>query len=294
MSTSREQVQAPPDLRELISIAVGLTVVCLVAAVILGGFYLLTEPARVRNVQAREARMIQGLLNLAPSARVDEVRRYLLWRDGALEVYYLTPDTLARVDQNGDTLETFDIPRKIAEAEAPETKDRWVEQRARPGADQELDYVGRFFLATAGGGKLGYVIEGVTPGYKTWIRFFLAIDARFGVQGLEVIEHEEDPGLGAEITQRYFKNQFAGRSAEQIAAIGVTRDPLPADWRTALEELGDVDFHAWVKKHRTAIDAHPQIHAITGSTISSEAVTNGVKRSLRNFRKRMRIVETYL
>lgn len=294
MNTPRDQVQAPPDLREMINIAIGLTVVCLIAAVILAGFFFLTEPAKVRNIQAREQRMIQGLLNLAPSARVHEIRRYLMWRQGKLEIFYLTPKTLARVDENGEALDTFEIPAEIADSESPDTKDDWVQQQARAGEGDELKYVGRFFLAAQGDKTLGYVVEGVTPGYKTWIRYFLAIDAQFGVQGLEVIEHEEDPGLGAEITRRYFKNQFAGRSAEQIAAISVTKDPLPGDWRTVLEELGDTDFHAWVNQHRAAIDAHPQIHAITGSTISSEAVTKGVKRSLRNFRKRMRIVEAYL
>ncbi|GAB4361979.1 MAG: hypothetical protein Kow006_33070 [Gammaproteobacteria bacterium] len=294
MNTPQEQVQAPPDLREMISIAVGLTVVCLVAAVILALFYYLTEPAKARNIQAREQRMIQGLLALAPSARVNEIRRYLMWRDGKLEIYYLTPKVLARVDAEGRELATYEVPPEVAESESTNAKDDWVREQANPGESDELRYVGRFFLASQGGKTVGYVVEGVTPGYKTWIRYFLAIDSRFGVQGLEVIEHEEDPGLGAEITQRYFKNQFAGRSAEQIANISVTKDPLPADWRAVLEELGDIDFHAWVNRHRAAIDAHPQIHAITGSTISSEAVTKGVKRTLRNFRKRMRIVEAYL
>lgn len=278
----------------MISIAIGLTVVCLVAAIILGGFYFLTEPAKVRNIQAREQRMIQGLLNLAPSARVHEIRRYLLWRGGALEVLYLAPKTLARVDENGKALDTMEIPEEIANTESPDTKDEWVREQAKVAEGDDFTYVGRFFLAAQGENTLGYVVEGVTPGYKTWIRYFLAIDSQHGVQGLEVIEHEEDPGLGAEITQRYFKNQFAGRSSEQIAGISVTKDPLPGDWRTVLEELGDTDFHAWVNEHRAAIDAHPQIHAITGSTISSEAVTNGVKRSLRNFVKRMRVVESYL
>ena len=294
MSTPQEQVQAPPDLREMISIAIGLTVVCLIAAVILGGFYFLTEPAKVRNIQAREQRMIQGLLNLAPSANVHEVRRYLLWRNGVLEVFYLAPKTLAQVDENGKALNATPIPEAIANNESPDAKDDWVREQAQAGEGDDFKYVGRFFLAAQGGKTVGYVVEGVTPGYKTWIRYFLAIDSQLGVQGLEVIEHEEDPGLGAEITQRYFKNQFAGRSSDQIAGISVTKDPLPNDWRTVLEELGDKDFNAWVNQHRAAIDAHPQIHAITGSTISSEAVTNGVKRSLRNFGKRMRVVEDYL
>jgi Na+-translocating ferredoxin:NAD+ oxidoreductase RnfG subunit len=39
---------------------------------------------------------------------------------------------------------------------------------------------------------------------------------------------------------------------------------------------------------------NPNIYSITGSTISSVAVTTGVKTALGNFRKRMTIVGSYL
>ena len=40
----------------------------------------------------------------------------------------------------------------------------------------------------------------------------LALDPQFSLLGLEILEHEEDPGLGAEIEQDYFRNQFKGKS----------------------------------------------------------------------------------
>ncbi len=293
MNTQVDQ-QAPPNVRDMVRIVAGLTVACLAAGIILGFFYFLTEPAKVRNIQAREQQMIGTLLALTPDARIHEVRRYLRWRGENLEVLYLTPRTLVTVDENGKPLATHDVPAEVASAEAPDTKDAWVRSTAGVGEGENFNYAGRFFVGEQNGAVAGYVVEGLTAGYKNWIRFFLAINAQFGVQGLEVIEHEEDPGLGAEIVQRYFKNQFAGRSFDQIENIQVTKDPLPGDWRKRLEMLGDEDFAAWVRENRAEIDAHPQIHAITGSTISSTAVTNGVKRALRNFRKRMRIVEKYL
>lgn len=294
MSAQLEQQQAPPNATEMMRIAVGLTLTCLAAAIVLGFFFYLTEPAKVRNIQAREQAMIQTLLALTPAARIHEVRRYLHWKGQTLEVLYLTPRALVRVDEAGNPLDTREVPAEVAAEKSPDHKDAWVRQSAGAGENANFNYAGRFFIGEQDGAVAGYVVEGSTPGYKTWIRYFIAIDARFGVQGLEVIEHEEDPGLGAEITQRYFKNQYAGRRFEQIDAIEVIKDPLPNDWRKRLEQLGDMDLDSWVRENRAEIDAHPQIHAITGSTISSVAVTNGVKRSLRNFRKRMRIVEAYL
>jgi Na+-translocating ferredoxin:NAD+ oxidoreductase subunit G len=288
------EMQAPPDLREMVSIALGLTLVCLVASIILGAAYFLTEPAKVRNIAAREQAAIQGLLGLSADASIGEVRRYLTWKGKALNVLYLTPARLVRVDESGQELETHPVPEAVAKAESPDTKDDWVRATAHIAEGDDFRYVGRFFVGRQNGQTLGYVVEGVTPGYKTWIRFFLAIDEQFGVRGLDVVEHEEDPGLGAEIAEPYFKNQFAGRSYAQTQAADVTKDPLPDEWRAAVEKLGDEDFAAWAQAQRQLIDIHPNVYAITGATISSRAVTNGVKRALANFRTRMKIVENYL
>ena len=288
------ELQAPPNLREMASIALGLTLVCLVASIILGVAYFLTEPAKVRNIAAREQAAIQSLLGLSADASIGEVRRYLSWKGKSLNVLYLTPARLVRVDESGRELETFPVPESVAKAESPDTKDDWVKATAEVVEGDDFRYVGRFFVGRQGGKTLGYVVEGVTPGYKTWIRFFLAIDDGFGVQGLDIVEHEEDPGLGAEIAEPYFKNQFAGRSYTQIQGMDVTKDPLPDEWRAAVETLADEGFETWVQAQRTSIDVHPNVYAITGATISSRAVINGVKRALANFRTRMEIVEKYL
>ena len=284
---------APPTPREMVQIAIGLTVVCLLASIILGGFYLWTEPAKARNVAAREQLLIGQLLGLGDGASVGEVRRYLVWRGPRLEVYYLGEQRLVQLDADGELVETVELPPEMAGAGNAE-RDAWVETHTRPGAEDRFRYVGRFFAASEGGRSAGYVIEGETIGFKTWIRFFLAIDADYTLRGIEITEHEEDPGLGAEITQPYFKHQYTGRTYDDIATIEVTKDPLPGEWRTALEALGQEELDDWLKRNADALAAHPDIHAITGATISSVAVTDGVKRALRNFRKRMELVEAHL
>ncbi len=281
---------APPTGREMAQIAIGLTVVCLLASIILGGFYLWTEPAKERNVAAREQLLIRQLLGLSGTAEVGEVRRYLLWRGSSLEVFYLGDKRLVQLDAVGNVLATRDVPAEVASSDAG----AWVESVARPGEDQELRYVGRFFTGYENGTAAGYVIEGKSIGFKTWIRFFLAIDPEFNLRGIEIIEHEEDPGLGDQITEPYFKHQFTGRSYEDIATIEVTKDPLPNEWRAALEALGETGLDDWIRQHADDLATHPDIHAITGATISSVAVADGVKRALRNFRKRMDLVEEHL
>ncbi len=282
---------APPTPREMAQIALGLTVVCLLASIILGGFYLWTEPAKEHNVAAREQLLIRQLLDLSDAAEVGEVRRYLLWRGTELEVFYLGASRLVQLDAVGSVIATHDVPPEVA---AGGDADAWVASVAKPGAEQELRYVGRFFVGHEGGTRAGYVIEGKTIGFKTWIRFFLAIDPDYSLRGIEIIEHEEDPGLGDQITEPYFKHQYTGRSFDDIATIEVTKDPLPGAWRTALEALGETELDAWLRQNADNLAAHPDIHAITGATISSVAVADGVKRALANFRKRMDLVEEHL
>lgn len=290
--------QTPPSPREMIVIAAGLAVVCLVAAMILGGLYFLTEPAKAHNLQMREESMIRGLLGLSPEAKIHEVRRYLRGEGRDLQVIYLTPKKLAQLDLNGKELGAYAVPAEVASSTSSELKDEWVRKQIKTPDPEQIKYAGRFFVGVEstqqGTQPAGYVVEGVTAGYKNWIRFFMAIDSAYAVQGVEIIEHEEDPGLGAEIVQRYFKNQFAGRSLADIEKISVTKDPLPKDWQDALETLGDMPFRPWLEKYQAMLPNNPNIHAITGSTISSTAVTNGIKLALGNFRKRMNLVEKYL
>jgi electron transport complex protein RnfG len=286
--------QAPPSPREMVIIAAGLAVVCLVAAMILGGLYFVTEPAKEHNVHVREESMIRSLLNLSEQAKIQEVRRYLLTEGRDLHIIYLTTKSLVHLDVNGKDLGSPPVPDEIATSSSSELKDEWVRKQIKTSDPEQIKYVGRFFVGIEGAQRAGYVVEGVTAGYKNWIRFFMAIDSAYGVQGVEVIEHEEDPGLGAEITERYFKNQFAGRSFDDIEKIAITKDPLPQDWRTALEKLGEMPYRPWLDKYHEMLPANPNIHAITGSTISSTAMSNGIKRALGNFRKRMNVVEKYL
>lgn len=285
--------QAPPSGREMVIIAAGLTVVCLVAAMILGGLYFVTQPAKEHNLHMREETMIRGLLGLSPQARIQEVRRYLKSEGKDLQVIYLTGKKLAQLELEGKEVAAIDVPNDVAAANA-EQKDEWVKKQVKAADPEHIKYAGRFFVGIEGAQPVGYVVEGVTLGFKTWVRFFMAIDSAYTIQGVEIIEHEEDPGLGAEIVQRYFKNQFAGRSLADIEKISVTKDPLPKDWQVALEQLGDMPFRPWLEKYREMLPKNPNIYAITGSTISSTAVTVGVKTALGNFRKRMNIVEKYL
>lgn len=135
-------------------------------------------------------------------------------------------------------------------------------------ASDESHFVGRFFVAWDAAGNLaGYVTEGSQSGFKSNIRFFAALNKDFTLRAVEVISQEEDPGLGAEIIRPEFLRQFAGRSLEPIEQWKVQKGPAPQRGADAVK-----------------------IYGVTGATISSQALSDGVAQAMRHLRHRIQIL----
>jgi len=261
---------------EIMRIAASMTATCVAAALVLGATYVATarysEAARI----AGEQRAIREMLALPAGAPVSEVSQYL--SPAARQVVYrLAGGDGAAGRELVYTLDGALVKRGTAPAGA---------------AGKELEPLGRLFVAYAGGRPLGFVVEGETRGYKNVIRFFVALDSSFAIEGVRVVEHEEDPGLGAETATPWFAGQFIGRRADQMSALEVTRDPMPEDWRGALDSIGRTPRGQWRDKQAGLIareNGHP-IYAVTGATISSRAVTDGIRATVDHFRRRWALI----
>jgi len=111
-----------------------------------------------------------------------------------------------------------------------------------------------FAVARKGGVFVGAAFESVSEkGYGGSIRVLVGVLPDGTVQGVEILEHRETPGLGAKIAKDAFRKQFAGRPA------------AATNW--AVDKDGG------------------DIHAITGATISSRAVVDAVKTGLAVYQK---------
>lgn len=262
----------PIDRREVVRIALNLAAVCAVSAAILGGVYVATERHEASARMARERRAVTDLLALGDDARVIEIQQFLA--PASREVVYRVGAAGEDAAAAREIVFTLEGERRPATAVLPARPDRVP--------------LGRLFVAEQGGRPAGFVIEGESPGYKNQIRFFVALDTTFTIQGVRVVQHEEDPGLGAEIATAWFQGQFLGRGPRALATLDVTRTPLPEDWRAALELLGTQSAGAWRESHAELIEREGRepIHAVTGATISSRALTQGVRISVEHFRRR--------
>lgn len=103
----------------------------------------------------------------------------------------------------------------------------------------------------ASGNAEGYVIAAVSPnGYGGDIQIAVGITKDGVITGFDVISNSETAGLGSKCTEPEFKNQFAGKSA---STLEVTKSGAAAD---------------------------NQIDAISGATITSNAVTEAVNAAI--------------
>ena len=102
-----------------------------------------------------------------------------------------------------------------------------------------------YYAATATGKPVAYIASTAGKGYSSYIKMLVSIDKDLKVRNLKVLSHQETPGLGDQILEAPFLNQFKGKELSKIVLL-----------KTETTE---------------------NIQAISGATISSRAVTNGVK-----------------
>lgn len=107
------------------------------------------------------------------------------------------------------------------------------------------------YLAADGSGEvLGLVMNITTSGYGGDINFSMGIQKDGTVNGIEILSISETAGLGMRATEEEFKGQFAGK---QVESFTVTK---------------------------TGAVSENEIDALSGATITSTGMTNGVNAGL--------------
>jgi electron transport complex protein RnfG len=102
-----------------------------------------------------------------------------------------------------------------------------------------------YFAATASGKPVAYISSTAGKGYSSFIQMLVSLDTDLKISEVKVLSMNETPGLGDQVLEKSFLDQFKGKTLSQIILIkGETKE---------------------------------NIQAITGATISSRGVTNGIK-----------------
>jgi len=114
----------------------------------------------------------------------------------------------------------------------------------------------------------------------------------FTVTGVAVTYSEEDPGLGAEIQKNFFRDQFVGKTQDMLKKLTVVKEPLPGDYAAVLDaaKAKKKGLTAEQIKEVKQKQLNDNIYALTGATISSRALTNGVINTVKKFVYRLDIL----
>ena len=117
-----------------------------------------------------------------------------------------------------------------------------------PQADNFAEISDEVTLAKKGDDKIGFCTKVVTSGYGGDIVMMVGMDLDENIQGIEILSHAETAGLGAKIADDDFKEQFKGKSAS-------------------------------AKVVKMPTDSPDEFTAVTGATISSRGVEEGLKQA---------------
>ena len=111
------------------------------------------------------------------------------------------------------------------------------------------DVVSEVYEGTSGEKVVGYCFKAEPKGYGGAISMIVGVDTECKVTGVAIVNMSETPGLGAKAKESSFTDAYKGKTS----GIKVNKSGAPKD---------------------------NEISAISGATITSKAVTEGVNRAL--------------
>jgi len=149
----------------------------------------------------------------------------------------------------------------------------------------------KYWSATSRNERVGYAFEVSGRGYAGDIKFMVGVDSTGKILGLTVLSHNETPGLGSRVnevastkyvwypvggegpTKPWFTQQFEGLSS--LKPIGINKKQ--GEW------------HNLDEQKRTDLKNKNEVTAITGSTISTSAITRTISKEVGGYVKALRV-----
>lgn len=230
--------------KDIIKITINLVVIYVIGGLLLAGVYAWTSPIifvkeKEEKERARQKMMPLHLIVNAPADAQGKIKELLPDAEATDKEGQLD----AEVDMYEKDLEK--LVKKIKKAGATNVEEISDYTTEEAGKWEPHEKHAEYFTIVKDGEEQGYLVETYGKGYSSYPQILVAIDNNMVVQKINVLSHGETPGLGDEIEVPAFKDQYRGKDLDHLVVIkGDTED---------------------------------KIQAITGATISTRAVTEGVR-----------------
>ncbi len=252
------------DVKEIIKISFNLVALYTIGGLLLAAVYSVTAPIIFqKNKEEKEqalSRMLPVHLKIVSkdAQRIKDALGTLaggaeVFSEGEFEVEVkdgspVSEAGLTVVDAIIDGTKMKPITKALKKAGATKFEEYTENIPVKLGDWEPWRKHAEFYKVDGDDGQKAYIVETYGKGYSSYINILVSVDMEGRVMKMQVLSHGETPGLGDEILLDYFKDQFVGKGRDQMVVIkGDTTD---------------------------------NIQAITGATISTRAVTNGVKDAL--------------
>lgn len=200
--------------------------------------------------------LVSGL-NLLLKDRI-ELNREVADQKVVLSVLGLMPadyELAERGEEPWSARKVFDTfnEKVVAVPPIPETKaEREAEKKAK---------VYRYYKRADGGPLVAIPVSGM--GFWDLIRGYVALDTEAKtIRAIDFVEQKETPGLGARITEPWWRKQFIGLPYDKTTAEGKRIEVVPAG---------------------TAIKGKPKVDAITGASETSRAMETILNKSIARY-----------
>ncbi len=140
---------------------------------------------------------------------------------------------------------------------------------------------GTYWAALKDSSIIGYAFKGSAKGYSSTIEFLVGINPEGTILGLTILSQEETPGLGARVketvSKKYLWNGLLTKRerdtpwfTKQFKGIDVTKD-ISLDHKSP-------EWHKLSEEQKKSMQMNNTITAITGATISTEAIKKEIKK----------------
>ncbi|MBQ9566041.1 MAG: RnfABCDGE type electron transport complex subunit G [Synergistaceae bacterium] len=152
------------------------------------------------------------------------------------------------------------IERTHAEAKAEALRNVMPEAESFKAVEMTApdDAIADVQEALSGAERVGYCLTVQSKGYGGLVGFVVGVTNKGTVRAINILSHSETPGLGAKSTEPEFYGQFENRAKLPLKVVKGTAE------------------------------AEDEISAISGATITSNAVTSGVNAAVEYWSKNLK------
>lgn len=179
---------------------------------------------------------------------------FLICAIAALSLGFVNKITSPIIEKRG--IDANNESRKIVLPDANEFKK--LPPDVLTGIDGvENDMISEVYEGVNGSNLIGYTVKTLPKGYGGAIELMVGISKDGTLTGINIGSMSETPGLGSKAGEDGFKDQFKHKNAKEISVV----------------------------KGKTS--SEQEIEAISGATITSQAVTDGVNAAIKVFNEKL-------